>query len=89
LIEIANLTTSPTYLSKLSEVAGTCGATIFNPISTNPQTLIMNRYKPATKVVKLNTFLNKAGNNDATGNDELKVYIFSDVLNQIFSCGTY
>ena len=39
--------------------------------------------------MKINTIINKAGSNSVTGTDSINVYIYSDTLNQLFTCGSY
>eukprot|EP00347_Sterkiella_histriomuscorum_P011071 403373863 len=75
----------PSYASSEYELA-----TIFEPnqIKQNyiPQS---NRYITSTKVVKIGTLVNFNGQNDQSKNDELYLYIYSDTLKQMFSCGQY
>lgn len=56
-----------------------CPALIYNPIDTGSNQ-IRNRYKYYEKVVLLQNLINVNTRNDIFGEDEMKVYIYSDVL---------
>lgn len=67
-----------------------CTAQTFNP---NSQVLGVSPKAKApkfNKTVGLRTIVNKAGINDRISNsDDINVYIYSDVLNQMFKCGEF
>lgn len=65
-------------------------AVVINPGSLETGKLPTDQAPKFTNTVGIRTIVNKAGVNDrVSASDDITVYIYSDVLNQMFKCGEF
>lgn len=63
---------------------------VFSPVDRSfGQFLTKNFKKSSTKAIKFKTLLNAFNVNDRTGGDEISISIYSDVIDDMFKCGSY
>ena len=63
---------------------------VFSPVDRQfGQFSNRNFAKSSTKAVKLKTLVNSFNVNDRVGGDEISISVFSDVLDDMFKCGSY
>lgn len=64
---------------------------VYAPTDISPNYIsVLKMAKESTKAIKLRTLINPFGMiNDMNGEDELKISIYSDVIEGMFSCETY
>lgn len=70
------------------ETTGTCGANYYSPASITSNN-VSSSYQGITKVVLLKYLISNVGTNDFSNIDDIKIYIYSDVLKQMVVCGSY
>ena len=77
-------------VTQSSEISFDQGFEVFSPVDTQFQVLSDESLeKYSNKAVILKTLINPFSTNDIEGGDEISLSIYSDVIGEMFKCGTY